>query len=544
MTTALDLSTILGMKIKRLRQQRRLTLTELAARMGLALSYVAEIERGRKYPRAERILKFAQVLDTSYDSLISTTLDPELDGVQKFLALPGVRDFPFDKFGLPIGDLRRLLTRSPQEMAALLKTLGEVARRYNLTVEHFLHAALRSYQELTDNYYESVEREANEFAETLDAGSDPRALLTALRAWVGTNCVGEIDEQTLAQRPALSRFRSAVVCRPRPKLLINPQLADPQKALVLTREAGYHILGLKVRSWTSPPDRDESFEQVLNDFMASYFAGAVLLPEARLVPDLKHLFRLREWQGEAVLRLLDKYSVTPDTLMYRIGQLLPVHFGLGTHFLKFTDEGGQMTLVKHLNLSDLPLAAGSAPSDHHCRRWLSTRLLLEFADRRRRHLQCREQAIVGAQFSTFVDHEMPYFCLGLAYPSPLDPQVSCSLTLGFKADDKFFKVVRFARDRTLTHLLINVSCEDCRLMADECGDRAAPPSRYLHQVRQLDRQRELALMGTPGVPSESRPLAATPPHAFHAPPPRDVSSGGQIAKAGRRLRRPATPVGG
>lgn len=380
-------------------------------------------------------------------------------------------------------------------MAALLKTLGEVARQYNVTVEHFLHAALRSYQELTDNYYESVERQANDFANTLGAGSDPRALLTALRAWVASNGVADIDEQTLAQRPALSRFRAAVVCGPRPKLLINPHLAESEKALVLAREAGYHVLGLKSRSWTSPPDRDESFEQVLNDFMASYFAGALLLPEARLVPELKKFFRSRLWQGEVLLSLLDNYNVTPETLMYRIGQLLPVHFGLGTHFFKFTDEGGELSLVKHLNLSDLPIPTGSAASEHHCRRWLSTRLLLEFADRRRRHPSSREEAIVGAQFSTFVDQEQPYFCLAMAYPSPLDAHVSCSLTLGFKADEKFFKAVRFARDRTLPHLVINGTCEECRLAPEECADRAAPATRYLQKVRRLERQHELALVG-------------------------------------------------
>ena len=95
---------------------------------------------------------------------MASKLDPAFDELQAFFSAPAVRDFPLEMFGVPAGDLMKLLTRSPHEVAALLRTLYGIAQQDNIGAEHFLHAALRSYQELTGNYYDDVERAAEGFA--------------------------------------------------------------------------------------------------------------------------------------------------------------------------------------------------------------------------------------------------------------------------------------------------------------------------------------------------------------------------------------------
>src|SRR5512142_2020296 len=124
MTPNLNLKTIFGIKLKQQRERRHLTLAQLGAACSLSASYLAEIEAGKKYPKAEKILHIAEALGCTYDELISTRLGHEFTELQEFLTSPGVRDFPFDLFGVPAGELVKLLARSPHEVAALIRTVG------------------------------------------------------------------------------------------------------------------------------------------------------------------------------------------------------------------------------------------------------------------------------------------------------------------------------------------------------------------------------------------------------------------------------------
>jgi transcriptional regulator with XRE-family HTH domain/predicted transcriptional regulator len=499
MSANLSVRTILGIKLKRLREARHLTLEELAAKAGLSTSYLAEIQAGKKHPKAEKILALASALDTTYDELVSTRLEEEFGDLQNFLSSPGVRDFPFETFGVPPDELMRLLTRSPHEVGALIRALSDIASQYAIGVEHFLHAALRSYQELTGNYYEEIERAAEDLARELGVRPGRRVTADALREWARARIAPEVDERALAERPALAQFRAVFVPGPPPRLYLNPRLTESQRAFVLARECGYRLLGLKARSFTTPPDREDSFEQVLNDFKASYFAGAVLLPRDAVLADLRRFFRLPAWQGEALLGLLDKHDVTAETLMYRLSQLVPRHFGLPVHFLRFNDEpGSDLRLVKQLNLSQLTVPAGIGANEHYCRRWLSTRLLLEAAAWHRRHPKRARAPMVGAQLSRFPDGRA-FFCVGLAVPMPLRPGVTTSLTLGFRADEKLYKVIRFARDRTIPQTTISGTCERCPLTEDECDDRVAPPVVHLQAVARAGRRQELEKLGGGGT---------------------------------------------
>jgi predicted transcriptional regulator/DNA-binding Xre family transcriptional regulator len=494
---ALNVRTILGIKLKKMREERRLTLSELAQRTGLSPSYLAEIQAGKKYPKAEKVVALAEALGVSYDELISSKLDQEFGELQGFLSSPGLRDFPFEKFGVPGRDLMKLLSHSPHEVGALLRALSGIARQYNIGVEHFLHAALRSHQELTGNYYEDLEREAEDFSRGLGVRAGTRVTAEDLRAWVKVNVAPEIDERTLGQRPALGAFRAVLVPGRRARLLLNPRLSESQKAFVLAREVAYKRLGVEARSFTTPPDREDSFTQVLDDYRASYFAGAVLLPRQAMLADLKGFFRLPTWQAEVLLRLLDEHDVTAETLMYRFSQLVPSQFGLPAHFLRFNDDGTDLRLVKQLNLSQLTVPRGIGANEHYCRRWLSTRLLVELSAWQRRRPRNTRQPMVGVQHSTFPDGKA-FFCIGLAQPLPLQPGITSSLTLGFRVDERLQKTIRFARDRTIPHTTISGTCERCPLPPEECSDRVAAPVGHEQDMARAERRRELERLVSEG----------------------------------------------
>jgi transcriptional regulator with XRE-family HTH domain len=69
---------IFGMKVRQARLEAGLTLTDLARQAEMSPSYLTEIEKGRKYPRADKIVKMAEALGKPYDDLVSIRLAPSL----------------------------------------------------------------------------------------------------------------------------------------------------------------------------------------------------------------------------------------------------------------------------------------------------------------------------------------------------------------------------------------------------------------------------------------------------------------------------------
>ena len=69
---------IFGMKVRQARTEAGMTLSEFASQCELSPSYVTEIEHGRKYPRADKIMRMASVLGKDYDEMVSIKLAPSL----------------------------------------------------------------------------------------------------------------------------------------------------------------------------------------------------------------------------------------------------------------------------------------------------------------------------------------------------------------------------------------------------------------------------------------------------------------------------------
>ena len=54
---------ILGIKLRRARQEKGFGLKELARRTGVSVSYLSEIEKGKKHPKPDKLLQLAAALD-------------------------------------------------------------------------------------------------------------------------------------------------------------------------------------------------------------------------------------------------------------------------------------------------------------------------------------------------------------------------------------------------------------------------------------------------------------------------------------------------
>ncbi|RZL06542.1 MAG: XRE family transcriptional regulator, partial [Hymenobacter sp.] len=173
---------IFGLKLRELRQERGLTPAELARSCDMSVSYLNEIEKGKKYPKADKILSLSKCLDVRYDQLTATTLPRRLEPIADLLSSKVLQEFPLAMYGIEPAQLFDMLANAPAKMNAFISTIFEIARNYELRQEHFFVAALRSYQEMHDNYFEDLEQDARAFMASHQLAPGPPASLEALEA--------------------------------------------------------------------------------------------------------------------------------------------------------------------------------------------------------------------------------------------------------------------------------------------------------------------------------------------------------------------------
>lgn len=486
---------ILGMKIRQARLDAGLTMSEFANACGLSPSYVTEIEKGRKYPRSDKIIKMADAVDKSYDDLVSIKLPPSLTYLESTLSSSVVQRFPFDEFGFEAGDLVNLLTRKPDKASALLHAVLEMIRSYDLKEEEFLRAALRSYQEMHENYFPELEEAVTHF--TTDFGgkyqltSDEPVALTTLKSILKSEYNYKIDDEKIATMADLAAYRSIYIPGKQPVLHVNNLLYTRQLKFIVARELGYQFLGLEERSHTSTPDKISSFQQLLNDYKAAYFGGALLMRQEPFLKNLQEFFSQTIWRPDLLLAMLSAYNVTPEMLLYRLSELVPQFFGLKIHFLRFHHTSGtaEYQLIKRLNMNHLLVPSGIALNEHSCRRWLSIRLLRESAAMK--EPRTVEEMPIGVQLSEFLDSRDQFLSIGFARRLVLSPDVFSSVVIGIRLDDTLKHAIHFVKDPLIPHVIINETCERCPLHKNQCDLRAAGPT--ILQAREQEHARKLAI---------------------------------------------------
>ncbi len=468
---------VLGMKLRQLRLKHELSLKELAEKTMLSVSYLNEIEKGKKYPKPEKIVVLASALNTTYDELVSTKLDAELDSLGEVLDSALIQKFPLDLFGITAQDIIQILSQAPREAGALARTIVDITRDYDLSIENFFHAALRAYQKIHRNHFPDIELEAKSFRRRTGELHTWQSAATCLKQLVGA----DVDFMP-TDHPELSRLRSVWVPGKRPQLFLNPRLLDNQKAFIVAREIAYHVLDLKARALTSPPLDVQAFDQVLNDFKASYFAGALLIDRAELAQSMRDLFSQDQWHSDAFLSLMHRFKATPEMFFYRLSQVLPADNGLTRiHFLRFTARKGVYRLSKALNMSDVNIPTGISLNEHFCRRWLSLEVLNQ-------NTQNSHHEAIGIQVSRFLDQTTKFLCISVARPLVLQPDTISSVTLGFQLDNATKRKIAFSNDPMIPKQELGQTCERCPLSAQACQLRASSPTileqASLHESQQ------------------------------------------------------------
>ena len=471
---------IFGLKLRELRQERSLSPAELARVCDVSVSYLNEIEKGKKYPKADKILSLSKALGVRYDQLTSLELPRRLEPIGELLNSKMLKEFPLEMYGLEPARIIELIANAPARMNAFISTIFEIARNYEMRQEHLFLAALRSFQEMHDNYFEELEQDVRAFVGSHQLSTaapfDLRQLERVLTGEYGYT----LDRETLGRHAVATQARLRSVFQPKARrLLLRPGLSQGQQAFVLGREVAFNYLKLTERPYVSSSLQVRSFDEVLNNFKASYFAGALLMEEESLLRDVKKFFGAKKWQPALLLNLMTQYDVSPEMFMQRLTTLLPRHFGLQSlFFLRFdqADAAAPFELTKELHLARLHNPHGNELNEHYCRRWVSLRLI---NDARALPLPDTAEApvtVAGAQKSRYFGTDDEYLCFTLARAGT-PSQVALSVTVGLRCDDNLAQHVRFLADPALPFRIVNETCERCPI--EDCESRAAAPTEIV-----------------------------------------------------------------
>jgi hypothetical protein len=270
--------------------------------------------------------------------------------------------------------------------------------------------------------------------------------------------------------------------------MINKRISEDQRAFTMAKELGFQYMGLKERPFTSSSIEVQSFEEVLNNFKASYFAGAILIRQELIIEALKDWFAQKTWKPEVVTEMAERFHATPETLFHRISNVLPKHFGIDKFlFMRFDALPGsqQYFLTKEMHLSKR-LGPQENKEEHYCRRWVS----IEILD----HLSSKQEAgkytgpIVDGQFSYLKNRKHDFFVLAMARPLNIKRQLNISVSLGFEVNDQLKSKIKFLNDKQIDKREVNQTCERCGIF--DCKERVAAPTilqkkRHQEEIRKV-----------------------------------------------------------
>lgn len=459
---------IFGLKMKQIRSDKNLSLFGLAKLTGLSKSYLNEIEKGKKYPKRDKIVILADALETNYDNMVSLKLDKNLAPIGEILQSKILKEIPLDIFGIKESDLIDIIAEAPLKVNAFISTLFEIAKHYNLTRESFFLAALRSYQEAHNNYFEEIENQVEKFAKAYSIDLSKRLKVSDLEEILIEEYGYSINNEELTQHKELNNLRSVFV--PSSKtLLVSSETDDSQRLFIYAKEIAYNFLNITDRLYTFSWIKFESFDQVLNNFLASYFAGALLIPRKGLVGALKECFEKQHFTNDSFQNMMHSFTDSPETFFQRLTNILPKDFNLkNVFFLRFAYKPQrEFQLTKELHITNLLEPHANERNEHYCRRWVSIRTLDEIAN------ENNTKEVFDAQVSSYIHTDNEYFVISSATSDPFRKGYYRSVALGVLIAPHSSSKISFLNDEKLKRNTVGVTCETCAIL--DCKERVAPP---------------------------------------------------------------------
>ena len=458
---------IFGLKLKQLRTAKGFSLFGLSKLTGLSKSYLNEIEKGKKYPKPDKIVILSEKLDVPYDQIVSLKLDKNLAPIGEILRSKILREIPLEVFGIKESNLIDIVANAPAKVNAFISTIIEIAKHYSFGKESFYLASLRSFQEANNNYFDEVELSVLKFSTTYQIDLNTSILSKELEDILIEEYGYIINESELGKYEELENLRSVFV--PKTKtLLLADGIDEGQRTFIYSKEIAYNFLEITDRLYTFPWIKFERFDQVLNNFYASYFAGALIIPKTELTLQLETVFEKETFDEALFLRMLETFNASPETFYQRLTNILPKAFNIqNLFFLRFSHKADneKYHLKKELHISHQQSPRAYEANEHYCRRWVSLKVLKEISKSKKAHE-------FDIQISNYVGDDAKYLVFSSATKDPFRDNQYRSISIGLLINKQLERKLKFLDDKTIKTREVGVTCERCAIK--DCSVRQAP----------------------------------------------------------------------
>lgn len=453
---------IFGFKLRYYRNIAQFSLQQLSDKSDISVSYLNEIEKGKKYPTPAKIASLARSLQIEYDDLVSKNGNKKIQPILDIFTSDTFKSFPIADFGLDPLKLFELLSFSPDKVTAFISTILKIAQNYHLTQENVYISALRSFQDLHENYFYTLERKAQEARKSHFADAKHFLSLEDFKEKLHQNWNIKVDEQAFMKQEELQKVRS-YYSKKKNILYINSKLSLAQKKFLLAREFAFQYLQLEERPFFTSTLEYNNFELLLNNFRASYFAAALIMDQDIFSKDLKQWMESKNWNPKQLSVWMKDYGVSAETLLQRMTNLLSGIFGLNDlFFIRLNSKDAiNFRISKEIHLSRLHQPHASIDDASHCQRWISIRSIKAVAK--------NESLDFMAQISAYHQTENSYLCLSAAQHDDFISPGFSSVTIGLLVNEKLKKNISWLYDKSIQTITVNNTCRSCELSS--CNER-------------------------------------------------------------------------
>tara|TARA_R110002050_G_scaffold22726_2_gene61816 strand:+ start:5422 stop:6930 length:1509 start_codon:yes stop_codon:yes gene_type:complete len=465
---------IFGLKLKQIRTEKNLSLFGLTKLSGLSKSYLNEIENGKKYPKPDKIAILSEKLDVPYDQMVSLKLDKNLAPIGDLLRSKILKEIPLGLFGIKESNLIDIVANAPAKVTAFISTIIEIAQNYNFSRESFFLASVRSFQEANNNYFEDLEQGVLKFAKAYQINLNLPITSKDLEDILMEEFGYVIVENELDKFEALGNLRSVFVPKTKTLLLAN-EIDEAQRTFIYAKELAYNFLEIKERLYTFPWIKFSTFDHVLNNFYASYFAGALIIPNAKIKVQLNEIFEKDIFDKGLFLKAIEHFNASPESFYQRLTNILPKEFNIqNLFFLRFTHKAksDKFYLKKELHLSHHHSPHANETDEHYCRRWVSLKMLKDISKSKKEHE-------FDIQISNYQDDGMKYLVLASATKDPFKDNHYRSISVGLLINKQLQRKINFLTDSKIKTQNVGVTCERCAI--EDCKVRQKP-AIYLEQA--------------------------------------------------------------
>ena len=109
--------------MRQLRTARKLSFKDLAEKTGMSVSYLNEIEKGKKYPKTDKVKKLSIALGVEKEQLESLDLPQQLAPLSELLQSNFLNELPLDMFGIEAGKVVEIVASAPTRVGAFIAAI-------------------------------------------------------------------------------------------------------------------------------------------------------------------------------------------------------------------------------------------------------------------------------------------------------------------------------------------------------------------------------------------------------------------------------------